>query len=213
MTPDEARAFFLPVHGAIGVVTLIGGFGALAVAKGSPRHRRLGLVFVAGMAAVIVAAAPVLLVTGNLFLTGMGTFAAYMTWTGWRIARRKGASGGPVDQAVSVVMMVAGGAFAVVGGVALARGQTLGLVPVAMGLGSVAFAWHHWTWYRADRDRRVRWVAMHLGAVGGGLIAGLTAFGAAALTNYLPGVPEPVVWLAPTAVLGPLLRRAARPYT
>ena len=59
---------------------------------------------------------------------------------------------------------------------------------------------------------RRRWVAMHLGAIGGGLIAGLTAFSAAVRTNYLPSVPEPLVWLAPTALLSPLLQRASKRY-
>jgi hypothetical protein len=53
---------------------------------------------------------------------------------------------------------------------------------------------------------------MHLGAIGGGLIAGLTAFAAAVLTNYVPSVPEPLVWLAPTALLSPLLQRASKRY-
>ncbi len=212
MTPEDARALFLPLHGAVGVAALVGGFGALAVTKGSALHRRLGLLFVGGMSGAVVAATPVLLATGNVFLSGMGAFAAYMTWTGWRVARRKAAAGGPADQGVSAAMMVVGAAFALYGAAALVRGRPLGLVPVAMGLGAVAFARSHWRWFRADRATRAPWIAVHLGAIGGGLIAGLTAFGAAALTNYLPAVPEPVVWLAPTVVLGPLLRRASRAY-
>lgn len=212
MSPDEARALFLPVHGVVGAAALIGGFGALALAKGTATHRRLGQLFVLGMAGAIVAAVPVLVSTGNLFLTGMGGFAAYMTWTGWRIARQKQHAGGPVDQGVSAVALVGGLAFAAFGAWALVRGQPLGLVPVGMGLGAAAFARQHLGWYAADRATRTPWIAMHLGAIGGGLIAGITAFGAAAVTNWLPAIPEPLVWLAPAAVLSPLLQRASKAY-
>ena len=59
---------------------------------------------------------------------------------------------------------------------------------------------------------RAEAVAEHLGSIGGGLIAGLTAFGAAAGTNYLPQVPEPVYWLAPVVVLSPLFQVASAGY-
>lgn len=212
MSPDAARALFLPFHGVVGVAALVGGFGALAVVKGGVAHRRLGLVFAVGMALAIVMAVPVLVATQNMFLTGMGTFAGYMTWTGWRVARRKAGSGGRLEQAVSLAMMVGGIVFAAYGVRGLLAGTVLGLVPLAMGLGAAAFARQHWRWYRADRATRQPWVAVHLGAIGGGLIAGLTAFGAAAGTNYVPAVPEWILWLAPAAVLSPLLVRAGRAY-
>lgn len=210
MTPDEARSLFLPLHGLVGVAALVGGFGALATRKGSAPHRALGRLFALGMAGAIVAAIPVLVATGNVFLTGMGGFAGYMTFIGWRVARAKDGAGGVVDRAVAVAMIGVGLAFAGWGLAALVRGVPLGLVPVAMGLGAAAFARSHLRWFGADPATRERWVAVHLGAIGGGLIAGITAFAAATLTNWVPAVPEPVVWLAPTVILGPLLRRLAR---
>lgn len=162
------------------------------------------------MAGAIVAAAPVVVVTGNTFLAGMGAFAAYMTWTGWRVARRRGAPGTPLDHAVCGLTMVGGLLFAAFGARALVAGHALGLVPVAMGIGAAAFARRHRRWF-LDPSRE-RWVAVHLGAIGGGLIAGCTAFAAAAVTNYLPQVPEPLVWLTPPAVLAPWLVVAGRRY-
>lgn len=212
MTPDDARALFLPIHGAIGIVTLIGGFGALIAKKGGAAHVWLGRLFAGGMALVIVAAIPVLMATENLFLTGMGSFAGYMTWTGWRIARAKNASGTATDLAVSTAMIVVGLAFAAYGALALLRGSGLGMVALAMGLGAAAFGRKHVRWFRAPVATRTPWVGEHLGSIGGGLIAGLTAFGAAAGTNYLPQVPEPVYWLAPTVVLSPLLQWASARY-
>ncbi len=212
MTPEEARALFLPIHGVAGVLALVGGFGALLVAKGSPAHRWLGRLFALSMAGATLAAAPVILVTENRFLAGMGAFAAYMTFIGWRIGRQKERAGGRLDQAVALLAVVGGLGFAIFGASALLRGHALGLVPVAMGLGAALFARVHLRWFRGDRATRRRWVAMHLGAIGGGLIAGLTAFSAAVLTNYLPSVPEPLVWLAPTALLSPLLQRASKRY-
>ncbi len=211
-SPEDARTLFLPIHGSIGVATLIGGFGALIAKKGGAAHVWLGRLFAGGMALVILAAIPVLVATENLFLTGMGTFAGYMTWTGWRIARAKNTAGTAGDQAVSVAMMVVGLAFAAYGALALARGASLGIVALAMGLGAAAFGRKHWRWFRAPVGERAPWVAEHLGSIGGGLIAGLTAFGAAAGTNYLPQVPEPVYWLAPVVVLSPLFQVASAGY-
>lgn len=208
LDPDTARAWMLPLHGSVGVFALIGGAGALLTKKGSPAHRRWGQLFMAGMAGAVVFAVPVLIATGNLFLTGMGAFAAYMSWTGWRIARQRAAAGGGLDQAVSGLMIALGLLFAAFGGLKLAQGAgPMAAVPIAMGLGCAAFARQHLRWYRAPAAARRPWVAEHLGAAGGGFIAGLTAFGAAAGTNLLPQVPEPLYWLGPAAVLSPLLAR------
>jgi hypothetical protein len=212
MSPEEARALLLPLHGGFGVITLIGGFGALIAKKGSVSHIRLGRLFAGGMALTILAAIPVLLTTGNLFLTGMGSFAGYLTWTGWRIARAKHAAGSTGDLGVSVTMILLGLIFAAYGGLALSRGHSLGGVALAMGLGASAVGRRHWRWFRAPPATRAPWVAEHIGAIGGGLIAGLTAFVAAVGTNYLPQVPEPIYWLGPVVVLGPLLHCASARY-
>lgn len=209
MSPEEARSLFLPLHGAVGLLALVGGVGALVTSRGSPRHRWFGLTFVVGMAGAVLAAIPVLVVTQNVFLTGMGGFAAYMTWTGWRIARQRSRAGGRLDQATSLLMILAGLGFAAWGLLKLLQGAgSLAIVPVLMGGGSVLFARQHLRWFRADPATRRPWIAEHLGAIGGGFIAGLTAFGAAAGTNLLPMVPEAVFWLGPAALLIPVLRRA-----
>ena len=162
------------------------------------------------MAGAIVAATPVLVATENAFLTGMGAFAAYMTFTGWRIARQRDAAGGRLDRAASFGMQVGGFAFAAFGLRALlSGGGPLASVPLAVGLGAALFARSHLRWFAAPPEGRRSWRAQHLGAMGGGLIAGLTAFGAAGGTNLLPAVPEPVWWLGPTLILAPLLRRAS----
>lgn len=208
LDPETARATMLPLHGGVGLLALIGGLGALLTTKGSPWHRRWGRVFMLGMAGAVLFAVPVLIATGNLFLTGMGAFAAYMSWTGWRIARQRAAAGGPLDRGVSGLMIVLGLLFAAFGAIRLVQGAGgLAVVPIAMGLGSAAFARQHLRWYRAPAAERRPWVAEHLGAAGGGFIAGLTAFGAAAGTNLLPQLPEALLWLGPAAVLSPLLMR------
>ena len=208
ISPEEARALFLPLHGTLGVMALIGGTGALLSPKGRPAHRWLGRIFVVGLLGASAAAVPVMWATSNLFLAGMGAFAAYMTFLGWQIARGKSQAGGLVPQAASVAMIGVGLLFAAYGAVYLAQGAMGGLVPLLMGLASAAFATGHLRWLRANRATRRDWRAVHAGAIGGGLIAGLTAFAAATLTNYVPSIPEPVIWLTPAAILAPLLRRA-----
>ncbi|MBM4368198.1 MAG: hypothetical protein FJ102_18445 [Deltaproteobacteria bacterium] len=192
----------------MGLAALVGGFGAMSVPKGGSAHRRLGQLFVLGMAGAIVAAVPVLWATRNLFLTGMGLVAAYMTFMGWRLARTRGQLGAP-ERGVARGMMVAGSLFGLLGLRVLLGGQSLGVVAAAMGFGSVALGRQHLRWMSADPGQREPWVTQHIGAISGGLIAGLTALGAAAGTNYLPVVPEPVYWLGPALILGPIFRRFA----
>lgn len=210
MTPEQARAWFLPIHGTVGVLALVGGVAALLTRKGSPAHRWAGRTFALSMLLAIVAASPVLVATRNPFLTGMGSFAGYMTWMGFRLARLKDGDGTAFDRGVAAGAIAAGLGFSVWGAFALARGNLVGLVPVAMGLLFAGFGREHTRYLRAPRAERGPWVAAHLGAAGGGLIAGTTAFAAATLTNFVPSVPEPIVWLAPAAVLGPILRRASQ---
>ena len=54
------------------------------------------------------------------------------------------------------------------------------------------------------------WMEHHGSTMGGALIASLTAFSAAVLTNYLQQVPEFLIWLAPIALGAPIVNKQVK---
>ena len=177
-----AKALLLPVHG------VLGGLAAIAVAT------------------------PVILLSGNLFLGGLGAVALYLTLSGLRIGQLRPPARLPT--ALDKVLVGASLAFFVLflgfGLSVLVGGNTLGLAALGIGgLGTRAAASHLRFFLKPETDAR-SWTEHHGSALGGGCIASVTAFCAAVVTNALPAVPEFLIWLTPVAIGVPLLVRQVR---
>jgi uncharacterized membrane protein len=80
----------LGLHVASGGIALFAGYIALASAKGSPRHRWVGRVFVFAMVAMGLTGALIAAVTAVRTSVVMGIFAAYLTFTGFSAVARAG---------------------------------------------------------------------------------------------------------------------------
>lgn len=208
---DEAtlRAILIPLHGAIGLAALVVGGIAIASPKRAGRHPAMGRVFFLVMLAAIAAATPVILVGKNLFLGSLGGLALYLTVMGRRLGALRSPLHPPTsfDHAFSIGGVVVLSAVTGFGGYVLVGGQMLGAVLLGLGGLGVAFARQHRQFLRAPSEYAKGWAALHGSTMGAAYIAGLTAFGAAAMTNYVPSVPEWIVWLAPAVVLTPVLNR------
>jgi hypothetical protein len=70
------------LHVAGGGLSLLAGFAALYTAKGSRRHRSIGRVFVYAMVTMASSGVGIAAVTGVETSVVMGTFAAYLVFTG-----------------------------------------------------------------------------------------------------------------------------------
>ena len=211
MELDAAKAVLIPVHGTLGAAALLAGGVALFARKRRGRHTRGGVAFVALMAAAIAAAIPVIVLSRNLFLGGLGAVAAYLVVAGWRLGRlRPPARAAAFDPAAAAVAMALFGGFIAFNLYFVARGQLLGLAGAGIGFLGFQSARGHRRFLRAPEQDPRDWVAHHGETMGGAFIASMTAFFAAAMTNVLPGVPEFLIWLAPIALLVPVLRGQLR---
>jgi len=211
MTADQLHDLLIPIHGVFGVLTLLTGLVALSIRK-DKRHGKLGRLFTAGMLVAITIAAPVILAYGNVFLVGIGTFSAYLVTMGWILARERNRAGRGPASVLATAMIAVGATYAGWGAVALSRGSELALVAVVLGVVAVAVASRHRGWLLSPPAERKPWVLVHLGAMGGGLIAAVTAFTTATVARLLPDAPQGLFWLGPTVLLTPWVVLASQRY-
>ena len=207
-----AKALLLPVHGVLGGLAIAAGLVALFAVKRRGRHTRAGLAFVGLMVAAIAVATPVILLSGNLFLGGLGAVALYLTLSGLRIGQLRPPARLPtaLDKGLVAASLALFVLFLGFGLRVLVGGDTLGLAALGIGgLGARAAASHLRFFLKPETDPR-SWMEHHGSALGGGCIASVTAFCAAVVTNALPAVPEFLIWLTPVAIGVPLLVRQVR---
>jgi hypothetical protein len=101
----------LAVHFAAGLVSIVSGTVALSVAKGSPLHKRSGMVFTWGMIVLGLTAAGIGMYENRPGQVFAGLIAAYMVFTAMTTVKPLAGIG----QRVNVVLMVAAFAYAVAG--------------------------------------------------------------------------------------------------
>ncbi|HMV66032.1 MAG TPA: hypothetical protein PKA64_04210, partial [Myxococcota bacterium] len=161
------------------------------------------------MAAVLALALVPIVARANLMLLFIGLFSGYLVARGWRAFRvaRRGAYDA-VDRTLAMGAFLAGlmmlglgawssaldGGFSGYGGVSLG----FGVLAILLGLGDLRRLQE-----APDRAEAMR---THIASMGGAYIAATTAFAVVNLAGA--GLPPALVWLAPTAIGVPLIRRA-----
>lgn len=207
----------LSLHIAAGTTALLAGLVPMLGRKGGALHVGAGRLYVLCM--VLVAASAVLLcllqplTLGRLFLTGVAVLSFYLSFSGWRAARRRSVVLPPPDLALAVGSVVVG----------------LGMVGVGVRLGAGLFAFFGSllcvfagldSWYSLRRSGPPTgpsiWLMRHFTRMGGSYISATTAFVVVNLGRWLPtGAPAwagTVGWLAPSLVGGLLIFRLVRRY-
>lgn len=161
------------------------------------------------MLLAILASVPVIALSKNIFLGGLGAVALYLTVAGLRIgmARPPARDAPRADRAFVLVFMALFAAFVAFGLLVVIHGQMLGTVAAAIGvLGLKSTIDHHRCFASPAQDQgEGGWMVHHGAALGGACIASVTAFTAAVVTSLRPQVPGLLVWLTPVAVLIPAL--------
>jgi hypothetical protein len=208
------------LHIGAGSLALIVFWVPLALAKGSRWHRRVGWVFVSAMAFVCASG---LLLSVYRWITlpwrGARAAAAFLAfisvltgagaWKGVRVLRskrRQGPSRHPLDIGFAAAVLLFGGFVAALGvryGSVLL--QVFGVIGVLSGWTDLRY------WLRAPKER-LHWWYEHMGDMFGTCIAALTAFVVQNAPRLGLGKLSLVVWLAPTAVLLPVLVLWQRQY-
>jgi len=93
------------LHIIAGSVAVIGMIGALVSRKGGLWHRRTGRLYSYAMAAALLLALIVSVLTVNSFLGLIGLFSGYFVYTGWRLAVVKDGRRSHIDRVASLFMM------------------------------------------------------------------------------------------------------------
>ncbi|GAB3023681.1 hypothetical protein [Natronobiforma cellulositropha] len=201
----------LLVHVAAGVVALLSGLVALLTRKGGQRHATGGTYYVYAMAVVVVTALPLALVDANLFLFTIAIFSGYLVFTGYRVLSRKRPEPGVAayrDWAGHLLMLVAGVGMIGYGGWGWLSGSAIAPALIVFGIIGVTISVTNVREILEPPADRMTWFYRHLGLMGGGYIATVTA----AITVNLTVVPPLARWLAPTLIGVPLIAYTVRSY-
>jgi len=202
----------LLIHILAGVVAVLAGLGAILTVKGGRRHNQTGKLYAVMMSVVVVTAIPLALWTDNWFLFAIAIFTGYLIAAGYRIVLRQRRSIQTVtvtDYALHGVMIIVGVAMIGGGGYGTLTG-VMELVYVLAVLGGIggSLAVRELRQLRFSDSERTPWFERHIGFMGGGYIATITA----AVTVNLTMLPPVLRWLGPTMVGVPLILYAVRKY-
>lgn len=193
----EALVF---LHIATGCGAVIGMVGALASRKGQLWHRCAGRLYTLCMAAALLLALIVALLTFNVFLFLIGLFSGYFVYTGWRLAQVKNGQRSLTDQLASQFMVACSVAMVAYGIYLTISDEPLGVALAVFGVFAFIPAWQDVKrgsdWPRA-KDR----IVLHLNRMGGASIATLTAV----FVVNVQTSPAFIAWLLPTIAGTPLI--------
>lgn len=199
------QSVLLTLHIAGGFSALVGAFVATLSRSVNVAHRwhvYSGRVFFVGMALLFCTAVPLSMMSGNLFLLLIAVFSFYLALAGWAYAKNRSGTprlldwGRAVGMLVASVVMVAYGAYLVWG-----LGSNGGITMLVFaGIGGALSGQDLITIRRGGVTGKDR-IARHLTMMLSGAIATITAF---LVVNFSvePGI---VLWLAPTAVITPMI--------
>lgn len=193
----------LTAHGASGFLGLFAAVLSIAtrlVALPHQWHVLAGRIFVAGMVGVGLTGLVITWVEWNPFLLSLAIFVLYLAVMGWRYARERKPMNGPLDKAVAVLSTIAFVTMILVGIYLVTRGQGAGIIMAVFGTIGVLHAIIDVRGAFGSGVTGKNRVAAHLSRMIGGTIAALTAF---LLIQFQTS--SIIVWLAPAAVLTPVI--------
>lgn len=179
---ENIRLLLIIIHVSAGITSLVAGIIAMvAPGKGNQRHKKIGRVFLWCMA-VIVSSAFVMMTLHrfHLFLFVISIFSGYMTFSGYRVLRRKTpGSQTALDYVVAYLNLLAGAGLAAYGGWVWFSFNNLILASLCL-----IFAYFIIQTSRTDlivfrkkeMQDRYWWKYHHMRAMIGAFIASFTAF-------------------------------------
>lgn len=188
------------LHIIAGSGAVIGMIGALGSRKGGLWHRRMGRLYSYAMAAALLLALIVSVLTVNLFLGLIGLFSGYFVYTGWRLAVVNNGRRNHADRIASLFMVCCAVAMMAYGIYQFVSGESLGVALAVFGIFALMPALQDYrrdTTWPTGKDR----IILHLNRMGGASIATLTAV----FVVNVQTTPAFIAWLLPTMVGTPLI--------
>lgn len=179
-----------------GSVALLTGSVSMFSKKGGNIHKRFGKIFFYSMMIVSFSALFLSVLKSNLFLTLVGIFVFYQTYSGLRAIRNKTLRHNLLDGAIIFAAFMNG----------VVMFFTLNPVLIVFGCITLLLISTEVRTFLANRKNkalpRLTWLTKHIGMMVGSYIGTLTAF----LVVNIYFEPGWILWLAPTAVLVPLMQ-------
>lgn len=197
------------IHIVGGSTSLLLGIYILLVKKGDKRHKLLGNIYFYSMFTAALVALPMSYLNPSFFLFIVGVFTSYMLLTGKRSLKKKKIEDVKwIDWLLTVVMLIFGLAFIVLGIHNVIQSNYFGTVFLVFGSISILFVSQDITNFRGKSKGKNYWLITHLQRMMGSYIASVTAF--LVVNNTM--LPDVLVWLLPTLVLVPLIIIWSRKY-
>ncbi len=199
-------------------IHIIGGFAALfasfvaiwtkTVGGSHKVHIYSGNTFVIGMTTVFLTTIPMTIIRPNLFLLLIGIFSFYMMFTGWRLAVNRKGTPGWQEKTSSLLMGITSVIMIVIGIISMINGSDFGVILIVFGGLGGFFALGELSRIREGGSTGKDRIRGHLGMMMGATIAAITAF----LVTNITTDPAWIAWLAPTAIITPLIIVMSRKY-
>jgi hypothetical protein len=195
----------LILHIIGGTVALLSGLIAIFTKKGGKHHRLSGKFYFGGMTAVFISAIALSIGHHKPFLLMVGFFSYYMVVRGYRALYLKKLGRGQKPAALDWAIVLIAGAFILY---LLCWGIIFIVGGVGMGIVAVVFAVLGCLFLRNDLNKlisgpkeKMHWWYTHIGGMGGGYVATLTAF----VVVNIELKPGWVLWLIPSAIGLPII--------
>lgn len=186
----------LTLHITAGFTALSTGTWALLVKKGGNAHKIVGRIFFYAMIVVALTAVSIAIPKNQTFLLMIAIFAFVQTFFGYRSIKNKSMKPNIADWLV----------LALSAGNSLFMIYSMQIVLIVFGSISTVLTITQFTIHlkakRGEELPRQTWLRQHISMMMGAFIATITAF---VLVNLRGFEPAWLPWLAPTAVLVPLI--------
>ena len=204
----------LALHIAAGATALVAGLVPMLGRKGGRWHVRAGRLYTGCMVAVAATSALLFvlqpLTLGRLFLTGIAVLSFYLSFSGWRAARRRSATLARPDQALALASLLV--AVLMVGTGLRLHAVLFAFFGALLALFAGLDAWRGLR--PPPAGQAGPWVFRHFIRLGGSYISAFTAFLVVNMGRWLPDAAPHwaglAVWIAPTVVGSLLIARTVR---
>jgi uncharacterized membrane protein len=197
---ERFLGIILVLHIIGGTTALVSGLFAMLTHKGGRNHRLSGKFYFAGMTAVFISAIILSIGRHIPFLLMVGFFSYYMVVRGYRILSLKKLGRGQQATRLDWTIVAVAGVF-ILGLLwwGISReigGNSFGRVGIVFGLLGSSFLYADLRAFLRPPKEKMHWWYTHMGGMGGGYIATVTAF---IVVNFHVN-PEWVLWVLPAFI-------------
>jgi uncharacterized membrane protein len=206
-------------HILAGASLLLNGFLAYLLRKGGKGHRLVGLIYFWSMAWIFISAILLIsFVRFNFFLLVIGVFSFYLSFSGYRVIKRKKAGQETlIDWSAAIITMIAGIAIVVYGSLGYFRSGQIGpFVILCLFFGVFTFLTalaDVRIFQQQEFQQKKWWMKHHLRAMSGSYIAGITAFSVQMGSRYLLHWDlNWLLWVLPAIIGFPIVRMLRKRY-